>query len=65
MGRICKECKAGSAGVSGFFGIRPKAASFFGCRLEAGATIESGPRLLVFLDAGWKPALPLNPAQGC
>jgi len=39
MGRICKECKAGSAGVPGF--------------------LESGPRPLVFLDAGWKPALPL------
>ena len=41
------------------FGIRPKAASFFGCRLEASATIESGPRPVIFLDAGWKPALPL------
>ena len=41
------------------FEIRPKAANFFGCRLEASATIESGPRPLNFLDAGWKPALPL------
>ena len=39
MGRICKECKAGSAGVPDF--------------------LESSQRPLVFLDAGWKPSLPL------